>query len=73
MRNQKQITKAFYRRAESGDIFCIEKRWDGVLLDSCGPLQKDELKDPDGYECTHKNNLWIQDVSDKLILMGSEE
>ncbi|MHC4439762.1 MAG: hypothetical protein ACYS3S_20590, partial [Planctomycetota bacterium] len=66
MRPEKQTSKDFYRDSETGDIFCIERRWDGVLLGSCGPLQEDNLKDLNDYECTDKNNLWIQDISDRL-------
>ncbi len=62
-----QTTKAFYRHTETGDILVIERRWDGVLISSC-PASK-PLKDLDSYECKPDNNLWIQDNSDKLILM----
>jgi hypothetical protein len=69
MRFDKQISRNFYKDAETGDIFCIEKRWDRVVLGSCGPLPEDNLKDPADYECTDQNNLWIQEISGRLILM----
>ena len=56
MGREKQTSKDFYRDSETGDIFCIEKRWDGVLLGSCGPLPEDNLKDLDEYECTNNVN-----------------
>lgn len=38
MRSEKQTSKDFYKHRETGEIFCIERRWDGVLIGSCGPL-----------------------------------
>ena len=35
MRREKQTTKAFYKHTETGEIFVIEKRWDGIMLGSC--------------------------------------
>ena len=69
MRHEKEITKEFYRDPETGEIFCIEKRWDGVLLGSFGPLVEDNLKAPEDYICTDENNLWIQGISNRLVLM----
>jgi len=69
MRREKKTSKDFCRDSETDDIFCIEKRSDGVFLGSCGPLPEDNLKDLDEYECTNKNNLWIQDISDRLMML----
>ncbi len=32
MRREKQTSKDFYKHSETGEIFCIENRWDGVLI-----------------------------------------
>ena len=69
MRLDKQISRNFYKDTETGDIFCIEKSWDGVVLGSCGPLQENNLKNPEDYECTLQNTLWLQDISDRLVLL----
>ncbi len=42
MRHEKQTSKDFYKHSETGEIFCIERRWDGVLIGSCGPLALDK-------------------------------
>jgi hypothetical protein len=65
MRPDKQNTKAFYRHEETGDIFCIEKRWDGTILGS-SPA-KEPLRDLDSYEYNMDNNLWLAEISDKLL------
>ena len=67
MRPEKQITKAFYKHYETGQIFVVERRHDGAILGSC--LAKEPLKDLDSYEVTDKDNVWLSEVSDKLLLM----
>lgn len=67
MRQEKQITRAFYRHAETGEILVIERRWDGVILGSC--LAKEPLKDLQDYKCTPDNNVMLSESSEKLLLM----
>ena len=31
MRHEKQTNRDFYPDSETGEIFCIEKSWDGVV------------------------------------------
>ena len=52
MKPEKQTSRDFYKHSETGEIFCIEHRWDGTLLASCGPLSE-PLKDKDDYEITN--------------------
>jgi hypothetical protein len=68
MKPENQTSKYFYRHSETGEIFIIERRWDGVLIGSCSPLSE-PLKRWYEYEITHKNNLWIQENRDRLMLM----
>ena len=68
MKPENQTRKYFYRHSETGEIFIIERHWDGVLSGSCGPLSE-PLKGWYDYEITPKNNLWIQENSDRLELM----
>jgi hypothetical protein len=67
MRCEKQKSKNFYRDTETGQLYVIERRWDGTIIGSCPA--KEPLRDLDDYECTNKNNLWIQDIYDKLVLI----
>ena len=62
-----QTSKDFYRDTETGQIYVIERRWDGTILGSCAATEP--LKDLDAYECTNENNLWIQDINDRLIMI----
>jgi hypothetical protein len=61
-------SKAFYRHVDTGDIYAIERCWDGGIVGSAGPLQENDLKDLDNYEYTADRNGWLMDASDKLIL-----
>jgi len=69
MKQEKKIARAFYRHAESGQILVIERSWSGIILGSCPATEP--LKDLAEYQITPKNNLWIQENSDKLILIES--
>jgi len=69
MKYKNKTTKAFYRHAETGEIVCIERRWDGMILGSCPASEP--LRDLDSYICKPDNNVWIQENSDKLILIES--
>ena len=68
MKPEKQTSKDFYRHSETGEIFIIERRWDGVLIGSCGPLSE-PLKRWYEYEITNKNNLYIQENSYRLRMI----
>jgi len=68
MKPENQTSKYFYRHSETGEIFIIERRWDGVLIGSCGPLSE-PLKRRYEYEITPKNNLWIQENIYRLMLI----
>ena len=63
-----KTSKDFYRHSDTGEIFAIERRWDGAMLRSCGPLKEESLRALESYDYTDKLNLWLQEVSDKLIL-----
>jgi hypothetical protein len=65
---EKQTRKDFYRHSETGEIFIIERQWDGVLIGSCGPLSE-PLKRWYEYQCKADNLLWLEDNSFKLMLM----
>ena len=67
MRREKQTSKAFYKYAETGEIFVIERRWDGVILGNC--KASEPLKDLDSDRCSLDANLWVAENSDKLVLM----
>jgi len=56
MKPENQTSKYFYQHSETGEIFVIERRWDGVLLGSYGPLSE-PLKGPDDYDCKADNIL----------------
>lgn len=64
-----QADKSFYRHSDTGEIFAIKRLWDGTLVGSCGPLPETGLKDLDSYDYTPDKNQWLNDASDKLILM----
>jgi hypothetical protein len=59
--------RAFYKHCETGEIVVLEKRADGIILSSCPATEP--LRDLDSYECKPDNNLWLQENSDKLILL----
>ena len=67
MRRDKKTSKDFYKHSESNEIFVIERRWDGTILGSCPAMEP--LKDLDAYKCKTDNNLWLAEISDKLILI----
>ena len=63
-----KITKpfrAFYKHSETGEIVVLEKRADGTILGSCPASEP--LKELDAYECKPDNNLWLAEISDRLI------
>jgi len=45
----------------------VERRWDGAIVGSCPAAEP--LKDLDSYEVSGRDNVWLADNSDKLLLM----
>lgn len=64
-----KTSKDFYRHRDTGEIFAVERQWDGKVVGSYGPLTENGLKDLDSYEYTPDRNDWLKDASDKLILI----
>jgi hypothetical protein len=62
-----KTAKAFHKHDETGQITVVERRHDGVILGSCPA--REPLKPLDSYVCTDKNNVWLAEVSDKLMLL----
>lgn len=67
MRKEQQISRDFFKHSETGEIIVVERRCDGVILGSC--TAKQPLQDLDSYICKPGNNVWIQEQSNKLILL----
>jgi len=69
-KKEKQIKtiKHFRLHIDTCDIYAIEQRTDATLVGSCGPLAEDDLKDLNSYHYTDKQNAWIQNNLNKLIL-----
>ncbi|MHC4538309.1 MAG: hypothetical protein ACYTEK_06495 [Planctomycetota bacterium] len=70
MRRDKEITRAFYRHSETGEIVVLEKREDGVIVGSRSASEP--LRDLSSYEVSEKDNVWLAEQSNKLMLMGPE-
>lgn len=66
IRHEKHISKDFYKHTETGQIFVIERRCDGLILGSCAATEP--LKDLDAYECKPDRNIWLIEDTDKLIM-----
>jgi hypothetical protein len=71
MENESEQTyKWFYRHAETGSLYAIERSWDGHIVSSAGPF--DEVIDPEDIESYKFNsvlNEWLETQNDKLILI----
>ena len=65
---QMKTIKHFSVHVETGDIYAIEQSSDTGLVDSCGPLAENNLKDLNSYDYNDEQNNWIQKNSDRLIL-----
>lgn len=63
-----KTSKDFYQHRDTGEVYAIERQWDGTLVGSYGPLTESDLRDLDSYEYTPERNDWLKDASDKLIL-----
>ena len=65
---QMRTIKHFRLHIETCDIYAIEQRVDASLVGSCGPLAEDDLKDLNSYDYSDKQNAWVQNNLNKLIL-----
>ncbi len=65
-----QTSKDFYEHGETGEIYAIERRRTGEIVGSAGPLPENDLKHLDSYDYTPERNDWLNDASDKLILVA---
>jgi hypothetical protein len=61
--------KQFFRHVETESVYAIERRLDGTLIGSCGPLPVDDLKPHDSYSYTTELNAWLETQDDKLMLI----
>ncbi|MHC4110786.1 MAG: hypothetical protein ACYSUY_06910 [Planctomycetota bacterium] len=64
-----QTYKQFYQHVVTESVYAIERRLDGTLIGSCGPLPVDDLKPHDSYNYTTVLNDWLESQSDKLMLV----
>jgi len=60
-------TKQFYQHLETGNLYAIERSWDGHIVGSAGPLDE-PLQEPEDYEYTADLNDWLESQNDKLLL-----
>ncbi len=65
---QMRTIKHFRLHIETCDIYAIEQRVDASLVGSCGPLAEDALEDLNSYDYSDKQNAWVQNNLNKLIL-----
>jgi hypothetical protein len=61
--------RLFYRHVVTESIYAIERRLDGTLIGSCGPLPADDLEPPDSYKYTTELNDWLETQNEKLIML----
>jgi hypothetical protein len=61
--------RQFYQHVVTESIYAIERRLDGTLVGSCGPLSADDLKSPHSYKYTTELNDWLETQNDKLIML----
>ncbi|NIP23710.1 MAG: hypothetical protein GWN67_23765 [Phycisphaerae bacterium] len=61
--------RLFYRHVVTESIYAIERRLDGTLIGSCGPLPADDLKSPHSYKYTTELNEWLETQNEKLIML----
>ena len=68
--NDKQMKtiKHFRLHIETCDIYAIEQRADATLVGSCGPLAENALEHLESYDYSDKQNAWVQNNLNKLIL-----
>ena len=73
-RNQKitdvtLTTKRFCQHTGTGEIYVIEMTWNRIVVGSYGPLQADDLKSPDSYDCTTELNAWVETQKEVFIMI----
>jgi len=61
--------RQFYQHTVTESIYAIERRLDGKLTGSCGPLSADDLGPPDSYKYTTELNEWLETQNEKLIML----
>ncbi len=61
--------RQFYQHAVTESVYAIERRLDGTLIGSCGPLPPDDLGPPDSYKYTTELNEWLDTQNGKLIML----
>ncbi|MHC4070392.1 MAG: hypothetical protein ACYSR8_12615 [Planctomycetota bacterium] len=61
--------RQFYQHIVTESVYAIERRLDGTLIGSCGPLLADDLRPPDSYKYTTEINDWLETQDDKLIML----
>jgi hypothetical protein len=61
--------RQFYQHVVTESIYAIERRLDGTLIGSCGPLPADDLKSPHSYKYTTELNDWLETQNDKLTML----
>ena len=64
-----QTAKRFCQHTGTGEIYVIEMTWNRIVVGSYGPLQVDDLKLPDSYDCTTELNAWLETQKDKLVMI----
>jgi hypothetical protein len=61
--------RQFYQHVVTESIYAIERRLDGTLIGSCGPLPPDDLRSPHSYKYTTDLNDWLKTQDEKLIML----
>ena len=69
MRRFEPISVNFFQCISTGEVFAVKMRWDGTILGAAGPLSADALRSPDDYQYGNDLTGFLQNRSDKLILM----
>ena len=64
-----QTAKRFCQHTGTGEIYVIEMTWNRIVVGSYGPLQADDLKLPDSYDCTTELNAWLETQKDKFVMI----
>ena len=62
-------TKRFFQHTGTGEIYVIEMTWNRIVVGGYGPLQADDLKSPDSYDCTTELNAWLETQKDKFVMI----
>lgn len=65
-------TRDYCKYSDTGEVFVIETNQQGIVVGSCGPLEKD-LQPLHRYKLTTDKIVELQAVRDELILLTAEE